>query len=55
MRTAQGGAAGAKIQHPLTSALGYEPPWMGIIEAQPGPHDLHALIGNGSCLAHCGF
>ncbi len=24
MRTAQGGAAGAKIQHPLTSAFGYK-------------------------------
>ncbi len=24
MRTAQGRVAGAKIQHPLTSALGYE-------------------------------
>ncbi len=24
MRTVQGGAAGAKIQHPLTSAFGYK-------------------------------
>jgi hypothetical protein len=26
------------------SAYGYEPPWTGIIEAQPGSLELHALI-----------
>ncbi len=29
MRTAQGGAVGAKIQHPLTSAFGYKQTWSG--------------------------
>jgi len=26
------------------AACGYKPPWTGIIEAQPCPHKLHALI-----------
>ena len=26
------------------SEFGYEPPWTGIIEAQPNPPELHALI-----------
>ncbi len=26
------------------SPLGYELPWMGIVEAEPSPHELHALI-----------
>ncbi len=26
------------------TAVGYEPPWAGIIETQPSPLELHALI-----------
>ena len=26
------------------SAFGYEPPWTGLVETQPSPHDLHAQI-----------
>ncbi len=37
------------------SAYGYEPTWAGQVESQPSPHELHALIGSGSCLAHGGF
>ncbi len=29
---------------PGESAPGYKPPWTGIIEAQPSPLELHALI-----------
>ncbi len=36
------------------SAYGYELPWAGIVNTKPSQHDLHALIGNGSCLAYGG-
>ncbi len=36
------------------SAPGYQPPWAGIVKAMPSPLELHALIGNGSCLAYGG-
>ena len=26
------------------TAVGYKPTWAGIVEAQPSPHELHALI-----------
>ncbi len=28
----------------LMSALGYKPPWAGLVEIQPSSHELHALI-----------
>ncbi len=27
-----------------TSPFGYKPTWAGLVETQPSPHDLHALI-----------
>ena len=36
------------------SAFGYELPWTGIVIAEPNPLELHALIGNGSCLTYGG-
>ncbi len=26
------------------SVLGYEPTWAGLVEPEPSPHELHALI-----------
>ncbi len=37
------------------SAYGYKPTWAGLVKTEPSPHDLHALIGNESCLAYGGF
>ena len=37
------------------SAYGYEPTWAGQVEAQPSPHEIHALIGNESCPAYGGI
>ncbi len=36
------------------TASGYELPWTAIVIAEPSPLELHALIGNGSCLAYGG-
>jgi hypothetical protein len=38
----------------LFDSLGYELPWTAIVIAEPSPLELHALIGNGSCLAYGG-
>ncbi len=37
-----------------TSAYGYKPPWWGLVETQPSPQELHALIGSEFCLAYGG-
>ena len=40
---------------PGESASGYELTWAEQVETQSCPQDLHALIGNGFCLAYVGF
>ncbi len=32
------------VMEPRESASGYEPTWTGLVEAQPSPLELHALI-----------